>query len=614
MCGIAGFLSFSQKFQESHLKIMTNSIQHRGPDADGFFSDGIVGLGHRRLSILDLSSKANQPMISNDERWVIVFNGEIYNYRELLRQIEVPLKTTGDTEVILEMFAKQYLKCVYHFNGMFAFAIYDRVEQDLFIFRDRIGIKPVYYYWDGENFAFASELKSLTKLPIELEYNKQALADFLHLGYIPTPHTPYNNVFKMPAGTWLKVNKNGLVSEKYWELTDKLHTQEIREKLHLYNRESEAKEYLKKLLESSLNYRLISDVPVGVLLSGGIDSSTVAAFATQQSNARVDSFTIGFKDTKSNESEFAKAVAQHLGTNHHELMVDVNDVKALIPNMISMYDEPFADTSAIPTSIVSQLARKHVKVALGGDGGDELFFGYGTYRWAERLNNSFLGVIRKPTAQFFKVSKKPSFQKAKNLFNYPKKEELVSHIFSQEQFFFSKKEIRQLLIEDTNTTLLRYPEPPRKLSPSEQQALFDLYYYLPDDLLTKVDRASMLHALEVRVPLLDHRIIEFAINLNPDLKVQGKTTKYLLKQILYDFVPEKLFQRPKQGFSIPMIEWLQTDLKYLIDTHLSKENIEKIGLVKYEMVENIKKKFFKGQTFFYNRLWSLIVLHQFLER
>ncbi|TAE68662.1 MAG: asparagine synthase (glutamine-hydrolyzing) [Bacteroidetes bacterium] len=614
MCGIAGYLSFSQKFQESHLQLMTDTIKHRGPDADGFFADGIVGLGHRRLSILDLSAKANQPMISNDERWVIVFNGEIYNYRELLRQIEVPLKTTGDTEVILELFAKQYLKCVYYFNGMFAFAIYDRVEQDLFVFRDRIGIKPVYYYWDGENFAFSSELKSLTKLPIDLEYNKQALADFLHLGYIPTPHTPYKNIFKMQAGSWLKVNKSGLVAEKYWELTDKLHTRETKEKLHLYNREKEAKAYLKNLLESSLNYRLISDVPVGILLSGGIDSSVVAAFASKQSNARVDSFTIGFKDSKSNESEFAKSVAQHLGTNHHELMVSIDDAKELIPKILDIYDEPFGDTSAVPTSIVSQLARKHVKVALGGDGGDELFFGYGMYRWAERLNNGFWGTFRKPTAQLLKISKKPSFQKAKNLFNYPKKEELASHIFSQEQFYFSKKEIGQLLIESPLTTLLRYPEAPRNLSPAEKQALFDLYYYLPDDLLTKVDRASMMHALEVRVPLLDHRIIEFAINLNPALKVQGKTTKYLLKQILYDFVPEKMFQRPKQGFSIPMIQWLQTDLKYLIDTHLSKENIEKIGIVKYEMVENIKKKFFKGQTFFYNRLWALIVLHQFLGK
>jgi asparagine synthase (glutamine-hydrolysing) len=613
MCGIVGFLSFSQKFHESYLKEMANAIQHRGPDADGFFTDGIVGLGHRRLSILDLSEKANQPMISQNERWVIVLNGEIYNYRELIKQLEITLLTTGDTEIALELFAKQYLKSIYHLNGMFAFAVYDRETKDLFLVRDRIGIKPIYYYWDEENFAFSSELKSLLKLPISKELNKQALADFLHLGYIPAPHSAYQNIYKMPAGSWLRVNKGGLITEKYWQITDKIHNEETREKLHLYNREQEAKEYLKKTIESAVHYQLISDVPVGVLLSGGIDSSTVAAFASKQSN-KIDSFTIGFKENKFNESQYAKEVAKHLNTTHHELLVSVEDAKEMIPQMLNMYDEPFADTSAIPTSIVSKLARKHVKVALAGDGGDELFFGYGMYQWAERLSNDFWSAFRKPVAQLLKVSSKPSFQKAKNLFNYSKKEELASHIFSQEQFFFSKKEIGQMMIEVPQNTLLRIPQTARKLTPAEHQAVFDMYYYLPDDLLTKVDRASMQHALEVRVPLLDHRIIEFALNLNPKLKVQGKNTKYLLKQVLFDLVPEKLFQRPKQGFSIPLIQWLQTDLKYLIDIHLSKENIEKFALIKPEIVENLKKKFFKGQVFYYNRLWALIVLHQFLAQ
>ncbi len=614
MCGIVGFYSPNQYFQETHLKKMSNAIKHRGPDADGFFADGLIGLGHRRLSILDLSEKANQPMLSHDERFVMVFNGEIYNYRELAKQIPYKLKTTSDTEVILELFAKNYLNTIYQLNGMFAFALYDRIDKSLLLVRDRVGIKPLYYYWDEENLAFASELKSLLALPIVQEYDKTALSSYLHLGYIPAPSSAYKNIYKLEAGSWLKIDKDGIMKQQYWDISQKIYNKDTQKKLFLLNKEEDAKKHLEKLLESAVQYQLISDVPLGVFLSGGVDSSIVTAFASKQlPKGKLNTFSIVFNEAKHNEGEYARQVSKHLNTQHHELTASVKDAQDLIPQLIDVYDEPYADSSAIPTMLVSQLARKHVKVVLGGDGGDELFLGYGSYTWAKRLKEGFLGgIMRYPLGGIFSFSKSPSMQKASQLVRYPKQEEIFSHIFSQEQFLFSKKEIQNLFIETPLWALHTTPATPRKISPEEQQALFDAKYYLPDDLLVKIDRASMRYGLETRVPLLDHRIVEFAINLNTNLKKNGNVSKYLLKKVLYDHVPEKLFQRPKHGFSIPLAEWLKTDLRFLIDEYLSPENIQKTNLLKPEPIEQMKKAFFKGQSFYYNRLWALIMLQKFL--
>ncbi len=614
MCGIVGFYSPNQYFQENHLKNMSNAIKHRGPDADGFFADGLVGLGHRRLSILDLSEKANQPMFSHDERYVVVFNGEIYNYKELAKQISYKLKTTSDTEVILELFSKNNFNMVYQLNGMFAFALYDRVEKSLLLVRDRVGIKPLYYYWDEENLAFASELKSLLALPITQEYNKTALSSFLHLGYIPAPHSAYKNIHKLEAGAWLKIDKDGIIKQHYWDISQKIYTKDTQKKLFLLNKEEDAKKHLEKLLESSVEYQLISDVPLGVFLSGGIDSSIVTAFASKQMpTGKLNTFSIAFNDAKHNEADYARQVSKHLNTQHHELTASVQDAQNLIPQLLNVYDEPYADSSAIPTMLVSQLARKHVKVVLGGDGGDELFLGYGSYTWAKRLKEGFLGgIMRYPLGGIFGFSKSASMQKASRLVKYPKQEEIFSHIFSQEQFLFSKKEIQNLFLEAPLWELYTSPNTPRKISAEEQQALFDAKYYLPDDLLVKIDRASMRYGLETRVPLLDHRLVEFALNLNPNLKKNGNISKYLLKKVLYQYVPEKMFQRPKHGFSIPLADWLKGDLKFLIDEYLSPENIAKTNLLKPEPIEQMKKMFFKGHNFYYNRLWALINLQKFL--
>lgn len=619
MCGITGFISFNEQFSESDLHQITNPLKHRGPNAKGYFFDNTCGLGHRRLSILDLSDRANQPMYSQNKRYVMVFNGEVYDFQEIAKTLAIQLKTTSDTEVVLESFAQKYVNFLHDLNGMFALAIYDTFEQSLYLFRDRIGIKPLYYYFDEtypDRLVFASELKSITELStIPKEVNLEAVKDFLHLGYIPNPKSIYKNIHKLPAGSWLKLSqKEGVVIEKYWDLRKKIYDAPTQKKLNILNKEEEAEKQLKKLLHKSLEYRLISDVPLGVFLSGGIDSSTVAAVASKELSLPINTFSIGFEENTFNEATYAKEVAKHIQSNHYELYVSIQDAKKLIPELINFYDEPFADASAVPTFIVSKFAKERVTVALGGDGGDELFFGYGMYLWAKRLQKSFWKGMRKPTATMLKMLKGNKYQKASHLFRYPNKQEIAHHIFSQEQHYFGRLEIENLMTNAPQTSYSRLVNFPRELTAMEKQAFFDLEFYLPDDLLVKVDRASMQNSLEVRVPMLDHRIIEFALNLNPELKYKKGESKYLLKKILYQYLPKKLFDRPKRGFSIPLIEWLQGDLSFLIDEYLNEEVIKRFGIIKYEEVVKYKEKFKKGRTYIYGRLWALIVLHQFLVK
>jgi asparagine synthase (glutamine-hydrolysing) len=611
MCGIAGFLSFQNGVSEDLLKQMTTRLAHRGPDAEGFFYDGMCGLGHRRLAILDLSEQANQPMKSHNGRYITVFNGEIYNFKEVAEKLRIETKTTSDTEVILEAFVQKGASCVQMFNGMFAIAIYDTEKKELYLFRDRMGKKPLYYFWNGHHFAFASELKALMVIPfIKKDLNYEAIEDFLHLGYIPRPHSIYQDVFKMYSGYWLKIAKNGVEENLYWDIQACIKKESIDD-------EQEAFEKLKQLLKSSVQYRMISDVPVGVFLSGGIDSSTVAAIAQEQSKTPIKTFSIGFQEEKFNEALFAQKVAKHLGTDHYEQIISISEAKNLIPQLIDVYDEPFADSSAVPTMLVSEFARKQVKVVLGGDGGDELFLGYGTYQWAKRLHNPIFKLFRYPISQILKIHpQNVSYKKASSLFAYPKRKKLASHIFSQEQFLFSQKEAENLVtFPITNSApLLTSQFGLLKCNPMLQQSFFDLQYYLQDDLMVKVDRATMKYGLEARSPLLDYRLVEFAMNLSSDLKYKDKTSKYLLKKLLYEYVPAEFFERPKKGFSIPLADWLSGDLKFLIDEFLHRKVVEKHNIVKYPQVKTLKEKFLAGNRYYYNRIWALIVLHQFLEK
>jgi asparagine synthase (glutamine-hydrolysing) len=616
MCGIAGYFTTTGFFTKEDLERMTRSLAHRGPDAEGFYTDGQAGLGHRRLSILDLSSAGNQPMFSADKRFVIIYNGEVYNFREVGNELNsgstgqrINFVSSSDTEVIVEAFARWGHECVHKLNGMFAFAVYDTQEKELHLFRDRLGIKPLYYYWDGSSFAFGSELKALLQAKnIPRRLNTAAIGPFLNLGFIPAPMSIYESIYKLEAGSSLKVSREGLQKKTYWCISDHISAEPV-------TNEKTALVKLSELLKSSVQYQLKSDVPFGVFLSGGIDSSLITAEAVNLSSVKVNTFSIGFEENRYNESEHARAIANYLNTNHHEFIVSYKDAIARMDTIFDAYDEPFADSSAIPTLLVSQLARKHVTVALSGEGGDELFFGYGSYRWAARLSNPLVRLLRAPLAKVLRSSSSNRLLRAARLFEYEDARLMHAHIHSQEQYLFSAAEIRDLL----SPALPAYLPVPfdverftkkRKLNSMELQALYDVENYLPYDLLTKVDRASMFNSLETRVPYLDHRLAEFAVNLSPALKYHDGTSKAILKEILYQYIPEKFFDRPKQGFAIPLEQWLKKELKYLVDDFLAGDVIDKVGLVKKEEVHKYCAAFNRGHSFLYNRLWALVLLHK----
>ncbi len=612
MCGIAGFYSSSKKISENDLHSMIDAMSHRGPDASGYFlnEEKTIGLGHRRLSIIDLSEAANQPMLSHSGRYMVVFNGEVYNFREIAKQLNISTRTSSDTEIIIEAFEKKGVEFVHLLNGMFAIAIYDKQEKKLFLFRDRLGVKPLYYFYNENSFAFGSEIKALLKSAFvsqNIQLNKKTVSTFLYAGYIPEPFTIYNNIHRLPAGSFAVIDNSEIEIRSYWKPEEQVSTQ-------LKSDFNSAKEELKNLLTSSVRYRMISDVPFGTFLSGGIDSSAVTAIAQSISDKPVKTFSIGFKEAKFNESEYARKVSNHLGTHHHEFIVTENDAIELVDRMMAVYDEPYADSSALPTMLVSKLARKHVTMTLSGDGGDELFMGYGAYDWAKRLNNPLVKLLRQPIS--FSLSQLGNrYKRGAQVFNYKTETHKKSHIFSQEQYFFSENELSELLKEDFKHELLFNESfnTKRELSAAEEQALFDIKYYLKDDLLTKVDIASMQFSLEARTPFLDYRVVEFALNLSEDLKKKNGTAKYLLKEVLYDYVPKEFFNRPKWGFSIPLAKWLKTDLHYLIEKYLDERIITECNAVNFEKIKSMVARFENGEDYLFNRIWVLILLHRWLR-
>jgi asparagine synthase (glutamine-hydrolysing) len=603
MCGINGIISKESRSYNDLISIMNTKINHRGPDASGNYIYNNTALGHVRLSIIDLSEHSNQPF--TDDNYSLVYNGEVYNYEELKVKYQLNCKTSSDTEVIFEGLKKIGAPFIEELNGMFVLAFFNKQTNETLIARDRMGIKPLYVFENEHTIAFSSELKALKEIQKELgglTINQKAINSFLHLGYIPKPLTIYNEVSKFPPGHIGVVKGNKLTLSCYWSTYSKIDKE-------ILSDEVAAKQKLKSLLSSSIEYRLKCDVQFGTFLSGGIDSSIISAIAQDVSPQKINTFTIGFDNPKFNETEFAKQVSDHIGSNHHEFMVSENDAKDLVEDIINYYDEPFGDSSAIPTMMVSKLARKHVTMTLSGDGGDELFHGYGFYNWANRLNKPTIKMGRKLIGAALSLGNN-RMKRAANMFSYPKNQ-LKSHIFSQEQYYFTQREIKDLMVEpaDYPGFMDKQVNVNRKLSPKEEQSIFDLNYYLRDDLLTKVDIASMKYSLETRVPILDHRIVEFALNLDENLKIKNGDQKYLLKQVLYDYVPEKIFDRPKRGFSIPLQKWLQEDLNYLITENLSKASIESAGIVKFEYVERLLKRFNSGEDYLFTRIWAVIVLH-----
>ncbi|HEV7231913.1 MAG TPA: asparagine synthase (glutamine-hydrolyzing), partial [Bacteroidia bacterium] len=503
-------------------------------------------------------------------------------------------------------------------NGMFAFAIYDKQEEELHLYRDRLGIKPLYYYWDEQHFAFASEIgvfKQLGKL--KLEINPAAILQYLNLGYIPAPFSIYKNIYKLDAGGSLTISKKGIQKNRYWSLPQVL-------KKNPEAKEQQVISSVSDMLSESVRYQLRSDVPFGIFLSGGTDSSLIAAKAVELTGAGVNTFSIGFESRKYDESIHARSIAGFFKTNHHEFHVKMQDGIDMLETYMDIYGEPFADSSGIPTLFVSQLARKNVTVALSGEGGDELFHGYGSYKWATRLDNFLIYQNRHLIAAT--LSNMPGkYKRLAGKFRLAGKKNIHSHIHTQEQYYFSHEEAERMFLtttldpsavrQNSEFTDIQFlaemseADSGRTLSAAEKQALYDIRFYLPDDLLTKIDRASMHFSLETRVPFLDHRLVELAVNIDPALKSKGRS-KHILKEILYRHIPATYFNRPKQGFSIPIRLWLKTGMRFLIDDFLNETVIRNANLVNYDEVRLLVKRFDAGEDFLFHKLWLLICLHK----
>jgi asparagine synthase (glutamine-hydrolysing) len=617
MCGIAGYFSPEARFQKQHLETLTSVLAHRGPDASGYFIENAVGLGHRRLSIIDLSESANQPFFSRNNKYVLVFNGEIYNYKEIEAEIKIvdknfQPKTTSDTEIITEAFAIWGIDFVHKLNGMFTIAVYDRQEKSLLLFRDRMGIKPVYYYCDGKNFVFASEIKALTKIGLDKTLDLNALKDYFFLEYIPGEQTIFKNIRKLSAGFFLKISEKGLEKKQYYDITDK-----YLEKTE--NSEEYYKERFIEQLKKSVKYQSISDVPIGAFLSGGTDSSLICSIFQEQNTQPVNTFTIGFDIKEFDETSYAGKVAEILKTNHNLTHVREKEGLELVEHLCDFYDQPFAVTSTIPSYIVCKKAKQHVTVALSGDGGDELFMGYGYYNWQKRIEkiNSFGGYhVRKIASSLLGMLDNRS-KRAARIFDYTNDENSWLHIWSQEQYMFSEKEISTLFHTDYQHSTLSAEW--AKISsmdmhPFEQIALFDIKNYLADNLLYKMDIASMASSLEVRVPYLDHNLVEFAVNVPLKYKIKNGEQKYLMKSVLEKCLPNDLIHRKKWGFPAPVGNWLQSDMSYLIDKYLNAEQLNKHQLFNLDFVNSLITKFRKGEDFHYKRIWALIIFQMWFNK
>lgn len=614
MCGIAGYISNQNKIPVADFMKATQALNHRGPDAEGFYSneDGSLHFGHKRLSILDLSTSANQPFFSKCGRYCIVYNGEIYNYKEIKNQLQLETKTTGDTEIIIEAFAKIGTQSFELLNGMFAFAIYDIRDRKVYFCRDRFGIKPLFIYQHGETLAFASEVKFFKSLPgLNLEIDSDTFPEFLHLGFIAQPRTIYKHISKFPTATFSVFSIDALQKKEehfYWTIKESIDQ-------NIHTDKAEVKKQVKELMIKAVERQLVSDVPIGTFLSGGIDSSLVTAIAAQIKKDKIKTFSIGYNFSKYDESEYAEKVAKQIGTEHYAFHVSEDEVEEILSDIIFQVDVPFADSSLYPTEIVSKLARKHVTVSLSGDGGDELFLGYGMYNWAERLANPIVQTFRKPVYLATRFADNV-YKRGGLLLNYPSIDHIRSHIFSQEQYYHSEQDLRHLLLNEQfsfDNINQGHHELPRKLSPKECQSLWDIQYYLKDDLLVKVDRASMKYSLESRVPYLDNDLFNYAININSSLRYNKGTSKYILKEVLYDFLPKELFSRPKWGFSIPLSEWMKSRYRWLMDKYLNPTIINRYNIMSNIFVQELKQRFLAGEDYLYVRLWTIIILHWWLE-
>ena len=607
MCGICGYIS-KKRITEEELRIMNDTMYHRGPNDSGVAiyegKDGYsIGFAQRRLSILDLSPLGHQPMYSANGRISIVFNGEIYNFLELKEELkDYPYKSTCDTEVILAAYLKWGIHMVDHIHGMFAIALYDRDTEDVYLIRDRIGKKPLFYWIDGQNLVFASELKPIMKCPgFKGEIRRQILPRYLYNQYIVAPETIFKDVYKLEPGSVLKFKNGNLKKWKFWDIKEVY----ARESLNPVNNYEEAKEGLKQRLRNSVAGRMIADVPLGTFLSGGYDSSLVTAIAQELSDKPVKTFCIGFDVPQYNEAKYAKEVAKHLGCDHTELYISEKEMFDLVNSIPQYYDEPFADNSEIPSMLVCKLAKKDVTVALSGDGGDEFFCGYNVYE-----NVAQAQMLEIPGAIAYTVGKIP-FGKGTLLDKMPfkvrvvaanrdpeTKTQLVSEGYVKAAHAFISGEERldiPMTAEDYFATDYNLPgNIAPVLYPMEtaydvdnfqtRRMLLDMETYLPEDILVKMDRASMKYSLEARCPIMDTDVMEYSFRIPHRFKYANGDKKHILKDIAYDYIPRELLDRPKTGFGVPMDQWLRGPLREQLLDYSSTAFLKKQGVFDPEYV------------------------------
>lgn len=643
MCGVTGQIISPPGMSGGNLAettaLMARQLTHRGPDDTGMWQDETTGicLAHRRLSILDLSREGHQPMFSADGRFIMAFNGEIYNYAELRSDLpEVAWRGHSDTEVMLAAIAQWGLaKAVGRFVGMFAFALWDRLEKQLYLVRDRIGEKPLYYGWIGNIFMFGSELKALCAHPgWKAEVDRDALALYLQFNYIPAPFTIYRGIRKLEAGCIARIDpaqKDSQIEiQRYWSL------QEVVSRPRRDISSALAIEQAEGILSQSIRDQMVADVSIGAFLSGGIDSSLVVALMQKQSARPVRTFTIGFHERAYNEANHAALVARHLGTEHTEFYVTPQDALDVIPLLPALYDEPFADSSQVPTYLLARLTRQHVTVSLSGDGGDEFFGGYNRYFWGDNIWNRVKRIplpVRKVSAQMLRAFSPESWDRVFSLMGpaLPKrlrysalgdKLHKLANLLGVRQASEVFLELISLwdgkaVVLGTQPTLKESRNPllcQSGLDFTEYMMCMDALTYLPDDIMVKVDRATMGVSLESRTPFLDHRVMEFAWSLPLDLKIRHGQGKWLLRQILYKHVPRELIERPKMGFGIPIDSWLRGPLRDWAEALLDESRLRREGYFVPGPIRQKWEEHLSGKRNWQYHLWGVLMFQAWRER
>ena len=638
MCGISGFIDFKKTSGIDILQSMTDTLYHRGPDGSGIEllenSHAQVGFGHRRLSIIDLSEHGKQPM-QFQHLW-ICFNGEVYNYAEIKKElVELGHSFTGnsDTEVIIHSYAEWGEKCIDRFIGMFAFVIYDTQNNTVYCVRDRAGVKPFFYYFKDGLFLFSSELKSFHKHPrFKKELNKNSVAAFMQYGNVPTPHCIFSDCFKLKPGHTITFSlaENNIADRvlpenqtQYWNIYDAYNKPKLTVDFETAKIETEA------LLSSACNYRMVADVPVGVFLSGGYDSTAVTALLQKDRTEKLKTFTISVPDIGLNEAEYARQTAGFLGTDHTEIECTQKDALDLISDLPYYYDEPFADSSAIPTTLVSIMARKQVTVALSADAGDEVFAGYNRYdylmRYGKKLQ-SIPGFARIAMAELMNFVPANRIPVLKNKYNFPNRYEKLKSLLrdpSAEQMMLSlsqqytEKQLTELLEFHPEKLITAYTSKElgnESFSPLSYMMAIDYQTYLVDDILQKVDRATMTASLEGREPFLDHRVIEYAAQLPNDYKYHNGIKKHIIREIVHNYIPKEKMDRPKMGFAIPLAAWMNNELKDMVNSYINEKSIKEQGLFNWEAVSRLKTAFFSGKSEYDFKLWYLLMFQMWYER